>query len=125
MDEDAHTREAAARVLSAMPQLIPAWCEDRDGAEAALAFILTGEDTPKTVEAAMRLLNLHSHHSREAGELTGLLCRWRPPVGPTVRGAVLRQAIEGGKMHSPLAIFPRAEVMKWLASASRLAAVVG
>jgi hypothetical protein len=115
------TASNAARLQALLEALLPTWLppDQRAEAELVLARIVAGEDTPELVEVALDLLCLFSHHSGELGLLAGTLCK-SLRVSPGVRGAVLRHALCGGKMHSPLAMYPRSAVLAWLAVASPL-----
>ncbi len=104
--------------MSRYKNLLPAWLppDRRAEAELTLARILAGENLLVETDD---LLCLHSHHSPELGQLAGLICG-SLRASPEVRGAVLRHALISGKMHSPLAIWPRRDVLAWLELASPL-----
>jgi len=104
--------------VSRYENLLPAWLppDRRAEAELTLARILAGENLLVETDD---LLCLHSHHSPELGQLAGLICG-SLRASPEVRGAVLRHALISGKMHSPLAIWPRRDVVAWLELASPL-----
>jgi hypothetical protein len=106
---------------SSCTALLPQLLADRERAqeEEILARIFAGEDSAELIKGALGLCGLFSHHSREIGILAGCICA-DPRVQPGIRGAVLRRVWTSGKMQSPLAIFPRRDVLSWFNSASPL-----